>query len=129
MKNKLFNCLGIVTILIILLPVFSYKVVAQVRVTKVTSPEIMTGKNGIIYNLPRTRIHVDLWITKTQQFAGPLAEFADEYLGIDEVITKNAVNYSIGNVTICTSTESDPGQVYLIEKEEKSSGEIWISFG
>jgi len=129
MKNKLFNCPGLVTILIILLPVFSYELIAQVRVTKVTSPETLTGKNGIIYNLPRTQIHVDLWITKTQQFAGPLAEFAGEYLGIDDVITKNAVNYSIGNASICTSAESDPGQVYLIEKEDKSSGEIWISFG
>jgi hypothetical protein len=70
-----------------------------------------------------------LWISKTQQFPGPLAEFAGEYLGLDEVITKSTVNHSVENAAIFTSTETDPNQVYLIEKEEKSSGEIWISFG
>jgi len=116
-------------ILIILILHGPYGIIAQVRVSKVTGPEMLSGKKGIVYTLPRTQIHVDLWISKTQQFPGPLAEFAGEYLGLDEVITKSSVNYVFENATIFTSTEPDPGQVYLIEKEEKSSGEIWISFG
>jgi len=129
MKNIFLNRLILAGFLVPLSLLTSHEIVAQVRVTKVTGQEMLTGRNGIVYTLPRTQIHVDLWIAKTQQFAGPLAEFAGEYLGIDEVITKDAVNYSIENAAICTSTEPDPGQVYLIEKEEKSSGEIWISFG
>jgi len=116
-------------ILIILILHGPYGIIAQVRVSKVTGPEMLSGKQGVVYTLPRTQIHVDLWISKTQQFPGPLAEFAGEYLGLDEVITKSSVNYVFENATIFTSTETDPNQVYLIEKEEKSSGEIWISFG
>lgn len=120
---------GITSVLIILSLALSQYTVAQVRVSRVTGPEMLSGKKGIVYTLPRTRIHVDLWISKTQQYPGPLAEFAAEYLGIDEVITKNTVTYSIEKATINTSLEADPGQVYLVEKEEKSSGETWISFG
>lgn len=129
MKTRLINRPGIAAITIILSLLINSELFAQLRVTRVSAPEMLTGKNGIVYSLPRTLVHVDLWIGKTQQFAGPLAEFADEFMGLDDVITKNSVNYSINNACIRTSVETDPGQVYLIEKEEKSQGEIWISFG
>lgn len=129
MKNIFFKRLTFIAILIILILPGPDGIIAQVRVSKITGPEMLSGEKGIIYTLPRTQIHVDLWISKTQQFPGPLAEFAGEYLGLDEVITKSAVNYAVENAAIFTSTEADPNQVYLIEKEEKSSGEIWISFG
>jgi hypothetical protein len=101
---------------------------AQVRVSRVNASELPAGKKGLIYALPRTLISVDLAVERTQQFPGPLAEFASEYMGLDNVITKGSVNYSVRNASISSSTEADPGEVYLIEKEEKSSGEIWISF-
>lgn len=123
------NRLSIIAFLIFLSAAASLEALGQVRVSKVTSPEMLTGKKGIVYALPGTMIHVDLWVTKTQQFAGPLAEFAGDYLGIDDVITKNAVSYAIEDAALWTATEPDPGQVYIIEKEEKSQGEIWISFG
>ena len=53
-------------------------------------------------------VHVDLLVSKTQQFPGPLAEFAADYVGIDDVITKSAVNYAIENAAIFSTTEADP---------------------
>ena len=129
MKTRLNNRPGILCITIFLSLLINSEIFAQLRVTRVSAPETLTGKNGIVYSLPRTLVHVDLWIDKTQQFAGPLAEFAEEFMGMDDVITKNSVNFSINNACLWTSVETDPGQVYLIEKEEKSQGEIWISFG
>jgi hypothetical protein len=116
-------------ILISLLILAFTNATAQVRVTKVTDPEMLTNKFGIVYALPQTQIHAELWVTKTQRFAGPLAAFSREYIGVDNATTKNEVSYSIENLALWTSTAPDPGQVYLIEKQEKSSGEIWISFG
>lgn len=101
---------------------------AQVRVTRVTGQEMLEGKKGIVYALPETRLHVDLWISRTQSFAGPLAGYAADYLGITDVILKDAISYAITEASVFTSSVADPDQVYLIEKEEKSSGEIWISF-
>jgi hypothetical protein len=129
MKNVLFKSLTFTAILIILILHAPDEIIAQVRVMKITGPEMLSGKKGIVYTLPRTQINVDLWISKTQQFPGPLAEFAAEYLGLNEVASKSTVNYAVENAAMYTSTEADPGEVYLIEKEEKSSGEIWISFG
>jgi len=129
MKNIFFKRFELIAVLIILAIFSPDGIFAQVRVSKITGPEMLDGRKGIVYTLPRTEIHIDLWISKTQQLPGPLAEYAEEYLGLDEVITKSTVNYTIEKSAISTSTEPDPGQVYLIEKEEKASGEIWISFG
>lgn len=129
MKTLLSNRIGIVSVFLLLSLVNSPEICAQVRVTRVTGPEQLNGKKGIVYNLPRTMVHVDLWIARTQQFAGPLAEYAGEYLSLDDVVTKNAVSYAISDVDIRTAIEPDPGQVYIIEKEDKSPGEIWVSFG
>ena len=101
---------------------------AQVRVSRVNASEMPAGKKGLIYNLPRTMVTVDLDVAKTQQIPGPLAGFAGDYLGLDNVITKGSVNYTVESAAISSTTEADPSQTYLIEKEEKSSGEIWISF-
>jgi hypothetical protein len=128
MKIKMLNRRSSAAILLSLLIGTSQILPAQVRVTKVTGPDMLAGKKGIVYTLPRTQIHIGLWIEKTQQIPGPLAEFAGEFLGIDQVITESVASYAIKDAAILTSTESDPDQAYLIEKEEKSSGEIWISF-
>jgi hypothetical protein len=129
MKMKTLIHRSFATVLISLLIGSSQMLPAQVRVTKVIGQDMLAGKKGIVYALPRTQIHVELWIVKTQQIPGPLAEFAGEFLGLDKVITEKEVSYALKDAAILTSTEPDPGQVYLIEKEEKSSGEVWISFG
>ncbi len=102
---------------------------AQVRVSKVSDPSQLTGKKGIFYSLPRTKIHINLGIVRTEQIAGPLAEYAKEMLGIDKVVEKNMVTYAIDHVAIMTESETDPEQLFLVEKEEKAQGEVWIAFG
>jgi hypothetical protein len=102
---------------------------AQIKVTRITSQEQLGGKSGIVYSLPHTVIVADLNVSKVQQFAGPLAAYAGDILGINEVITKDGVSFSLESAEIRTVTEPDPDEVYLIEKEEKSQGEVWISFG
>lgn len=129
MTNRSYKFLIFIAILVILIFNRTDCILAQVRVSKITATEISAGKKGIVYALPRTVIQVDLYVLKTQQFPGPLAAFARDYLGLDEVITKSSLNYAVENAAVFSTTEPDPDAVYLIEKEEKSSGEIWISFG
>ncbi|MBW6461266.1 MAG: DUF4831 family protein [Bacteroidales bacterium] len=102
---------------------------AQIRVTNITSPEGLTGRRGVVYTLPRSVIEVELFITKTQLVPGPLAPYAKDYLGLQEVITKASATYSLDGAEMNVFTEPDPDRVYLIEKEEKSAGEIWLTFG
>ena len=102
---------------------------AQVRVTHISAPEELTGRRGVVYTLPRSVVEVELFITKTQQVPGPLASYTKDYLGLQEVVTKASVAYSMEGVELQVMTEPDPGRIYLIEKEEKSTGEIWLAFG
>jgi hypothetical protein len=128
MKKSLLSRLAPAAVLFILIITVNDGMFAQVRVSRVNASEMPAGKKGLIYNLPRTMVTVDLDVAKTQQIPGPLAAFASEYLGLDNVITKGSVNYTVESAAISSTTEADPSQTYLIEKEEKSSGEIWISF-
>jgi hypothetical protein len=128
MKKETLFRLGISAILFFLL-IIALNVTAQVRVTRITGPGDADGKNGVVYNLPRTLVHVDLLIARNQQFAGPLAEYAVEYMGIDNATLKDQVTYAIAGAEIRPVCEPDPNQAYIIEKEEKSQSEIWISFG
>jgi hypothetical protein len=117
-----------ITILILLFFSLAENLQAQLIVTKVENSGSIQGKKGIAYNLSRTYLRIDLWITKTQQIPGPLNEFAGDYLGMDDVISESTTEYSMEDVCLKSFTEPDPNQVYFIEKEEKSSDEIWISF-
>jgi hypothetical protein len=107
----------------------SGEILGQVKVSKITSPGDLAGKKGIVYNLPRTVIHVDVTVSKIQQFPGPLAAYAGEFLGVSDVIVKNQVEYRFENAEMIFCTEPDPGQYYIVEKEEKGQGEMWVGFG
>jgi hypothetical protein len=129
MKTLKSNLPNLTAVLFICAMLSQSGIMAQIRVTRVAGPDQLAGKNGIVYTLPRTQVIAELRISKSQQFAGPLAAYAAEFLGIDEVITKDALSYSIESAAILTMTEPDPGHIYLIEKEDKQQGEVWISFG
>jgi hypothetical protein len=100
----------------------------QIKVTKLNGNEALQGKTGIVYNLPRTAIHVSLKVEKTHQIPGPLAAYAADFLGLDNAPVRETVQFNIAGATIQAVTEPDPGQYYLIEKEEKSASEVWLSF-
>jgi hypothetical protein len=102
---------------------------AQVRVSRISGEDQLAGKSGVLYQLPRTVLTADVEIVKTLHFAGPLAAYASEYMGIDDAIMKDAESYVIGHAAIRAISEPDPDQVYLIEREDKSQEEIWVSFG
>jgi hypothetical protein len=124
MKNSSLKRLTLAAISLMLFFSANEGIYSQVRVSRVNASELPAGRKGLLYNLPRTMICVDLEVTKTHQIPGPLADFTADYLGLDNVITKGSVNYAVENATIYSSTEADPSEVYLIEKEEKSSGEM-----
>jgi len=102
---------------------------AQVKVSRISGEDQLADKSGIVYQLPRTVLIADVEMVKTRQFAGPLAAYASEYMGIDDAIMKDAESFAIGHAAITAISEPDPDQVYLIEREDKSQEEIWVSFG
>lgn len=106
----------------------SGQVAAQVKVTRISSSDGLSGKNGVVYALPRTILGVDLAITKVQHFPGPLAEYAREFLGIGDPLVKATLEYRIDGAFISPACEPDPAQTFIVEKEDKSQGEVWVNF-
>jgi hypothetical protein len=100
----------------------------QVRVTHITSKDGTAGRKGVIYALPRTVLAIDLQITRTDRMPGPFAQFAQELLGVSDVITAQEIGYSVDKAFIITQSEADPEQVYLVEKDEKASEDIFYAF-
>ncbi len=74
-----------------------------------------TSTSGIYYSLPQTIVQVEIKVKKEAFYAGPLAEYADDFLGKTDVKTSDETSYSIVEVSLTTATQPDPGQFYFLE--------------
>lgn len=90
------------------------KTQAPLKVMHVKHLEAGHNKDGFFYALPRTVISVDVKVLKTEHIPGPFAAFAGKYLGLDNVISQRAVNYSIADIAINAFAEPDPDEFYFI---------------
>lgn len=67
---------------------------------------------GIAYSLPRTGIKIKVVAEKTVRVAGPYAQYAGKYLGIDNASPASSESWEIKNITMGTFAEPDPKQVH-----------------
>ena len=92
---------------------------AQVNVYKAEGTENYADKNGFFYTLPYTWFEVNVYITKEEHLRGPYADFADKFLGLEDVITSDHNIYDIVKVDISSITRSDPTNYFFAEIDEK----------
>lgn len=85
---------------------------AQVRVTPANKS---LSTNGIFYSLPKTVVNVEVTIEKESFYAGPLASYADEYLGLGSVGTSDNNTYRITEIKVSKEEIPDSDQFYFIE--------------
>jgi len=78
---------------------------------------------GVFYSLPQTVIKLDFIIEKQTKIKGPYAEFSEKYLGVDDVIESNSVNYYIRDVKLSSYQQPDPDNIYFVEIDTKPSKE------
>ena len=67
---------------------------------------------GIAYSLPRTGIKINVVAEKEIRVAGPYAQYAQKYLGIENASSANTESWEIKNIAMETFAEPDPKQVY-----------------
>lgn len=94
---------------------------SKTRVTKVESGLNATAY-AMYYSLPRTVFNIEVTVDKEITKPGPFAAFAERFLGLTSVPTRESVEYSILEVKVTTHPERDPGQMYRIETEGKPFG-------
>ncbi|TFH38961.1 MAG: DUF4831 family protein [Bacteroidia bacterium] len=74
-------------------------------------------EGAVIYSLPLTAFDFTVIAEKRVLKAGPYYKYADQFLGLKDVITQDQVVWDIVEVRINPVTEVDPEQYYVIESD------------
>ncbi|MEN8225633.1 MAG: DUF4831 family protein [Bacteroidota bacterium] len=98
---------------------------AQINVNRIDESFNTVEQEGLIYALPQTLIQVNVTVEQKELLAGPLRDYAEEYLGITNIVSRNGFEYSIKDIRLSSISEPDPAQYYFISPGEKSSKEAW----
>lgn len=113
-------------VLIIYLAIISLsacKTTSETRTTKIDRNSLPT-ESGIIYALPRTNLTFTVEASKTEIIPGPYYEYAEKYMGLENVPEKEETIWNIINIEINTYQDIDPEQYYMIEP----SGKMHVDF-
>ena len=76
------------------------------------STELREG--SIVYGLPETVFNIKVEMERTIEKPGPYAAYANDLLGLTNVIRNESETWSIKNVTVTSHEELDPAQLYAI---------------
>jgi len=117
MKNPINNG----SFLLLLLVVLSGFAQSQISVYHIDQSVAPNSQQGVFYALPRTVVNIEVVIDRIENYKGPYADYALRYLGLQNVVMTNSVEYKISGIHITTSAEPDPGQYYFVELGEKIS--------
>jgi hypothetical protein len=85
-----------------------------------TSVSPLAGKasvspGSVVYALPRTVFNIIVEMDRTTEIPGPYWRYANELLGLDNVIQENNEYWTITGVSVESGEELDPSQFYVIE--------------
>jgi len=119
---RLFKIFLLASLFLLILPLFA---MAQISVDKIEDGFNAGNSDGIIYALPRTIIRVDVIVEQQEMLAGPLRNYAEQYLGITNYIDRDDIVYSIKGVKLSPVSEADPEQYYFISTAEKTTRAAW----
>ena len=86
-----------------------------VSVTKVGETTLQSHDNIFIYALPRTNLSLKVITRRTITLAGPFSIYADEFLGIKNVPTKNKVEWKIDSIEVEPYMDANLEELYAVE--------------
>lgn len=76
------------------------------------------SEGAVVYALPMTLFTVLVGFERTIEKPGPYARFADEMLGLKDIITAEKESWLIRSITVETGEEADPSEFYIIESDK-----------
>lgn len=120
MKNLKFS-LSLIVILVAAGCALQTEMASKTQVRKV-EPGLKVSDYAMYYSLPRTVFDIEVVVDKKITKPGPFAAYAERFLGLTSVPTRESVEYSIVEIRVNTHPEKDPGQMYRIETEGKPFG-------
>jgi len=99
----------------------------QYIVKKASGNSTNTSLDGFYYAIPQTVLKIDMVIEKIKKIPGPLANYAEDYLGVTDYISTNSQSAKLLHATITPLYDADPEQYYYVQfpaersKDEKST--------
>jgi hypothetical protein len=106
--------LKLLPVIIVILTLTEYSCAQSFHVIKVDPALEEVNNEGIFYNLGKSKLIVDVQVTKIERIKGPYAEFAGKYLGLTNVITQNATSFELNSMSVRTTVVPDPEQYYFV---------------
>jgi hypothetical protein len=79
------------------------------------SGKINISEGSIVYGLPLTVLDINIEAERIIEKPGPYSRYADELLGLTDIVKTESEHWSIKQVTISSHEELDPSGFYLIE--------------
>lgn len=79
------------------------------------SGKINISEGSIVYGLPLTVLDINIEAERIVEKPGPYARYAEEFLGLTDIVKTEDEHWSVRQVTICSHEELDPSEFYLIE--------------
>ncbi|HRZ42468.1 MAG TPA: DUF4831 family protein [Bacteroidales bacterium] len=108
-------------------PVVQKPFIPAFRVLSVTDSTLNQGGGGICYTLPQSRLETTITLTRIEQVKGPYAAFAGKYLGIDNVISANSVQWQIDDISVGSVPVPDTEQTFYIDLRTGDSASVPLS--
>lgn len=90
----------------------------QTNVMKVTAAK--SNDYGVTYFLPKTKIVVEVEISKVNTKAGQYSKYAEKYLGVTDIVKEDQTYYTIDKVNIVSKGVPDKTEAYLVELKSKT---------
>jgi hypothetical protein len=78
------------------------------------SGKINVSEGSIVYGLPLTVLDIDITAERVVEKPGPYSRYAEELLGLTDIIKAESEHWTIKQVTIKTHEELDPSEYYII---------------
>jgi len=85
----------------------------QVKVAPLGT-EVEESQGQLFYTLPQTVITIDLSYRELRQVPGPYRDYAERYLGIQEVIRQARSSFQVMDVNFNSHVEMDPSLFYRL---------------
>ncbi len=79
------------------------------------SDTVILRSGSLIYALPLTVFRLTFQFERTIELPGPYAEFAEELLGLTNVIAQEDEHWEVRSITVTSHEEVDPSEFYVIE--------------
>ena len=113
---------------LIIIPFF---ISAQINVGRLAAGTDYSSKDGFFYSLPRMGVRLNVEYEKIIKIKGPYSDYANELLGLEDIIASNYTEYRIKALSLETFYLPDPEQIYFVEydsKEARNDNELKLNF-